>query len=121
MSTEDPIKHEKYKSFEAFWPYYLSEHQLITCRALHYTGTVSSASLLIYLMVTQQWSWLPMVLITGYGPAWIGHFFIEKNRPATFTYPWWSLLGDYKMFYLALKGDVRSELSRFLGSDSAFK
>lgn len=107
-----------FQSFQEFWPYYLGEHKLITCRALHYIGTVASAGLLILLIVTQQWAWLPLVLVAGYGPAWIGHFFVEKNRPATFTYPWWSLLGDYKMFYMAIKGELRAELSRLFGAKS---
>ncbi len=69
-------------SFHEFWPYYLGEHRLITCRVLHYIGTIASASLLTYLLVIQQYHLLPLVLAAGYGPAWIGHFFIEKNRPA---------------------------------------
>jgi len=109
---------EKFQSFEEFWPYYLGEHKLIVCRALHYIGTVASSVLLVFLIIAQKWSWLPLVLVVGYGPAWIGHFFVEKNKPATFTYPWWSLLGDYKMFYLALKGELRGELSRLFGKAS---
>ena len=111
-------KADRFQSFEAFWPYYLGEHKLITCRALHYVGTVGSAALLVYLIATQQWSWLPLVLLAGYGPAWIGHFFIENNRPATFTYPWWSFKGDYKMFYMAVRGELRKELSRLFGAAS---
>ena len=118
MNMHEIETQERFESFEAFWPYYLGEHKLIVCRTLHYIGTVASAALLVYLIVLQQWAWLPMVLVAGYGPAWIGHFFVEKNRPATFTYPWWSLLGDYKMFYLALKGELRAELSRLHGKAS---
>jgi hypothetical protein len=122
----EQIKHQpingdggkQYHSFEEFWPYYLGEHKLISCRVLHYIGTVASAGLLIGLIVAQQWPWLPLVLVAGYGPAWIGHFFIEKNRPATFTYPWWSLLGDYKMLYMAIKGELRAELSRLFGAQA---
>ena len=108
----------RFETFEAFWPYYLHEHRLINCRALHYVGTVVSAVLLIYLVSFQFWSWLPLVLVAGYGPAWIGHFFIEKNRPATFKYPLWSLMGDYKMFYMAVNGELRGELSRLFGRQS---
>ena len=108
-------EYELFQSFEAFWPYYLGEHKLITCRVLHYIGTIASAALLVFLVATQQWVWLPMVLVAGYGPAWIGHFFVEKNRPATFTYPKWSLMGDYKMFYMAIRGELRQELSRLFG------
>lgn len=112
------VKTENFQTFEAFWPYYLGEHKLIACRALHYIGTVASAVLLVFLIATQHWSWLPLVLVSGYGPAWIGHFFIENNRPATFTYPRWSLMGDYKMFYMAIRGELRGELSRLFGTQS---
>jgi len=108
----------RFETFEAFWPYYLHEHRLINCRALHYVGTIGSAALLIYLVSFQFWSWLPLVLVAGYGPAWIGHFFIEKNKPATFKYPLWSLMGDYKMFYMAVNGELRGELSRLFGRQS---
>jgi len=118
MSNGSTNQDDKFKSFAAFWPYYLGQHRLITCRALHYVGTVASAALLIFFIYSKQWAWLPMVLVAGYAPAWIGHFFIEKNRPATFTYPWWSLKGDYKMFYLAIKGDIRPELSRLFGKNT---
>lgn len=118
MNSASKTDNERYQSFKEFWPYYLSEHKLITCRALHYVGTIASATLLIYFIVTQQWALLPLVLIAGYGPAWIGHFFIEKNRPATFTYPWWSFMGDYKMCYMAIKGELRGELSRLFGAGS---
>jgi hypothetical protein len=114
-----PLKNdERYASFIEFWPYYLSEHRLKKSRALHYFGTVASNLLLIYFVVNQNWVSLPLVLVAGYGPAWIGHFFVEKNRPATFTYPWWSLVGDYKMFYLAATGQLRAELSRLFGRDA---
>ena len=105
-----------FKSFQEFWPYYLGEHRLINCRILHYIGTIASATLLVYFLVTKQFAMLPLVLVAGYGPAWIGHFFIEKNRPATFTYPKWSFMGDYKMCYLAATGQLRSELSRLFGA-----
>lgn len=118
---EQTTTDDKFQTFEAFWPYYLGEHKLITCRSLHYIGTVGSAALLVFLLFTQQWSMLPLVLVAGYGPAWIGHFFIEKNRPATFTYPWWSLIGDYKMCYMALKGELRTELSRLFGAEAQKK
>jgi hypothetical protein len=109
---------ERFQSFETFWPYYLGEHKLKACRALHYIGTVGSAFLLVFLIASQQWSWLPLVLVAGYGPAWVGHFFIENNRPATFTYPRWSLMGDYKMFLMAVRGELPGELSRLFGAHS---
>lgn len=116
--TTETNKTLGFSSFQEFWPYYLGEHRLIKCRVLHYIGTVASFSLLVYLLLNQQWVWLPTVLVAGYGPAWIGHFFIEKNRPATFTYPKWSFMGDYKMCYMALRGTLRQELSRLFGAQT---
>lgn len=118
MATPPSKPETRLSSFTEFWPYYLGEHRLKKSRALHYFGTVFSNVLLVYLVVTQNWAALPLVLVAGYGPAWIGHFFIEKNRPATFTYPWWSLAGDYKMFYMALTGQLRGELSRLFGKEA---
>lgn len=98
--------------FQSFWPYYLAEHRLPACRLLHYLGTATATLTLIGLMAAQAWAWLWLVLPLGYGPAWIAHFFIEKNRPATFTYPRWSLIADFKMFALAITGQLGKELQR---------
>jgi len=110
-----------FNSFQEFWPYYLGEHRLIKCRVLHYIGTVASTLLLLFLLASQQFVWIPLALVAGYGPAWIGHFFIEKNRPATFTYPKWSFMGDYKMCYMAFTGQLRGELSRLFGNAGTHK
>lgn len=106
------------KSFEEFWPYYVGEHRLPSCRAVHYVGSLLAPSVLIAIIVTGSWAWLPIILVAGYGPAWVGHFIIEKNRPATFTYPVWSLMGDYKMLGLALRGKMADEVTRLYGSPS---
>lgn len=90
---------KKYKSFKEFYPYYLSEHRDTTCRILHFIGTTCFFSLLalaIYYRWTWQWIFLP---ISGYGFAWVGHFFFEKNKPATFQYPLWSLASDFKLYF----------------------
>ena len=100
------------QSFAEFWPYYLAEHRLPACRALHYLGTSAASIGLLVLLALAAWQWLWLVLLLGYGPAWIGHFVIEKNRPATFTYPRWSLLADYKMFGLFLTGKLPAEMDR---------
>lgn len=109
MSSTDRIQ-----SFAEFWPYYLGEHRRPVCRAWHYLGTTASLAALGVIVVTQQWHWIWLVLVAGYGPAWIGHFVFEKNKPATFKYPLWSLLADYKMYYLALSGQLRKELDHHL-------
>lgn len=99
-------------SFDAFWPYYLAEHRLPFCRALHYFGTTMATTLFCWFIATGQFSSLWWVLLAGYGPAWIGHFIIEKNRPATFTYPRWSLIADYKMMWYWLSGQLAEEMQR---------
>lgn len=106
------------KSFEEFWPYYVGEHRLPSCRAVHYVGSLLAPSVLVAIIATGSWAWLPIILVAGYGPAWVGHFIIEKNRPATFTYPVWSLMGDYKMLGLALRGKMADEVTRLYGSPS---
>ncbi|MDP2344590.1 MAG: DUF962 domain-containing protein [Deltaproteobacteria bacterium] len=91
-------------TFAAFWPFYLSQHAVPLCRHLHFVGTVAILSNAVYAAVTMQPLFLLLTPLLGYGPAWFAHFIIEKNRPATFTYPVWSLLGDFKMFGGMLTG-----------------
>ncbi len=104
---------KRFTSFKEFWPYYLSEHRLPSNRLLHYVGTYLSLAFLLIAISTQQWWLLLAALLTGYGFAWIGHFFIEKNRPATFNYPLWSFLADYKMCYFALTGKLKQEWPKY--------
>ncbi len=95
------------KSFAEFWPFYLKEHSNPLNRRLHFVGTFLAHIILIYSIATQQWGLLWIIPILGYGFAWVGHFIIEKNRPATFKYPVWSLMGDFKMFYWMLLGKLK--------------
>jgi len=104
---------QKLLTFQQFWPYYLGEHRSPSCRAWHYLGTAASIVAVLILLISQQWQWFWLVLIAGYGPAWIGHFQFEKNRPATFRHPVWSLLADYRMFGFALTGRLRQEYQKF--------
>ena len=80
--------------------------------AVHYVGTIASAALLIWAIASQNWWWLLGGPVFGYGPAWFGHFFIEKNRPATFEAPLWSLMSDYRMCGLFLSGRLGDELMK---------
>jgi hypothetical protein len=98
----------KYETYKEFFPFYLSEHSNSFNRFLHYLGTVLSVTLIAALLVTRQWSYLWLVLIVGYGPAWIGHYIVEKNRPATFNYPLWSIRGDFHMLSLKLRGKLQT-------------
>ena len=101
-----------YSTFSAFWPFYLREHSLPRTRALHYIGTSLVVLLAIAAVVTGTW-WLLLALpLAGYFFAWIAHFRVEKNRPATFTYPLWSLFADFRMWWLWLTGRLGPELDR---------
>jgi hypothetical protein len=98
---------ETFRSFGEFYPYYLSEHRDRTCRRLHFVGTAFVILLLVYALSTGQWAFLWLLPLVGYGFAWAGHFFFEKNRPATFQYPLYSLIGDFVMFRDILTGRIR--------------
>lgn len=95
-----------FSRFRDFYPYYLSEHTHPTCRWLHFIGSWLVLAVLAWVLLSQQWAGLLLVPVIGYGCAWVGHFFFEKNRPATFTYPGYSLLGDWVMFKDILRGRV---------------
>ncbi|WP_428821125.1 Mpo1-like protein [Microbulbifer sp. MCCC 1A16149] len=96
----------KFDSFKAFYPFYLNEHSNLTCRRLHFVGTALVIGLLIAALVTQRWGLLAVLPVAGYGFAWVGHFFFEHNRPATFKNPFYSLWGDFVMFKDMLLGRI---------------
>jgi hypothetical protein len=103
---------KRIESFADFWPYYLQEHAKPLTRAFHYVGTgLSSLALLGFVLTGNLWLLLAYP-VTGYGLAWVGHFFVEKNKPATFTYPFWSLLCDYRMVFRWLIGRLAQDLER---------
>ncbi len=97
----------KYASFNEFYPDYLNDHKNRVNRRLHFVGSALSVITLGYALLA--WALWPVVaaLLIGYGFAWTGHFFFEKNRPATFTHPWYSFLGDWFMFRDMLVGRIR--------------
>lgn len=94
----------EFESFADFYPYYLEEHSDPRCRALHYTGSLLIVALAVYILAFRVWPLLWLVPVIGYGFAWIGHFFFEHNRPATFKYPLYSLIGDWVMLKDFLTG-----------------
>jgi len=100
---------ERYASFRDFYPYYLSEHRNTTCRKLHFAGSTLVLALIAAALATQVWWLLALVPIAGYGFAWVGHFAFEKNRPATFKYPGYSLMGDWVMYWQLLTGKIAFE------------
>ncbi len=109
----------EFQSFEEFWPYYVGEHSDPRCRAMHYLGTGLSLACIGTAVVTANPLFLAAVPVVGYGAAWVGHFVFEKNTPATFEHPLWSLRGDLKMFGLALRGKMGDEIARVQSMQSA--
>lgn len=99
-------KRPEIQSYEDFWPYYVSEHRDPTCRKLHFIGTS-----LVMGMALNPLLW-PALPLAGYGFAWVGHFKFEKNRPATFDYPLYSLRADFRMWRKILLGKMPSELAK---------
>ncbi len=95
---------ERYKSFSDFYPFYIREHQNRTCQRIHVVGSALVLVVLAIAIVTLNPWWLLAMPVIGYGFAWVGHFFFEKNRPATFKYPLWSLMGDWRMFFEMVTG-----------------
>jgi hypothetical protein len=95
---------ERYRTFRDFYPFYLSEHRHPVCRRLHFAGSALVLAAIAAAIVTRNAWWLVAAPVVGYGFAWAGHFFFEKNRPATFTYPFYSLVGDWVMFRDIVRG-----------------
>ncbi len=105
-----------FQTYQDFWPFYVSQHRNRLCRNLHFLGT-SLVLLMLVLAVMNLNAWLLLAMpVFGYGFAWVGHFYAEKNRPATFTYPIWSLMGDFQMFYFMCQGRMDEEVRRVQNS-----
>jgi len=103
---------KQYQSFKEFYPFYLSQHQDAVCRRLHYLGSTIILVVFINTLINQNWwqlVWLPFI---GYGFAWLGHFVFEKNRPATFSYPLYSLMGDWVMYWQMIKNKLASAFNQ---------
>jgi hypothetical protein len=97
---------DRYRTFRDFYPFYLSEHRHAVCRRLHFAGSMLVVAAIAAAVVTRNAWWLVAAPVAGYGFAWAGHFFFEKNRPATFSYPFYSLLGDWVMFGDIVRGKL---------------
>jgi len=95
-----------FTSFSEFYPFYLAEHGNRVCRRLHFIGSSLVIAVVVLALATGQLRWLWLAPVAGYGFAWIGHYRFEKNRPATFKHPLYSLLGDWVMYGQMLRGKL---------------
>ncbi len=100
------------QNYTEFWDYYVQEHSKPLTRLLHYIGTSLGIILLAFFITRGQWYFFPIFFVVGYSFAWFAHFVIEKNRPATFKYPVWSFISDFKMIWYMATGRMGGELAR---------
>ena len=98
---------KKYTNFKDFYPCYISEHSHKTTKLLHFIGTTFSLYFLLNFFLSFEIKFIFYSLISGYGFAWVAHFFIEKNKPATFTYPFYSFIADHVMYIEIIRGKHR--------------
>jgi hypothetical protein len=105
--TDHTASHGRFASFGEFYPYYLSEHRDRTCRRLHFVGTSLVLLVIALALATLNARLLLLAPLAGYGFAWVGHFVFEKNRPATFSHPFYSLAADFVLFRDILTGRIR--------------
>ncbi|RZI85167.1 MAG: DUF962 domain-containing protein [Rubrivivax sp.] len=97
----------RFQSFKDFYPFYLSQHSDPVCRRLHVAGSLAVLVALMAVVLSGQWWFLLAVPFVGYGFAWVGHFVFEKNKPATFSHPVYSFMGDWVMLWQVLSGQLK--------------
>lgn len=102
---------KQFSSFREFYPFYLTQHANLTCRNLHLVGSLSGLVMVVLATLTGAWWWVLAGIASGYAFSWTGHFFFEKNKPATFNWPWYSFLGDWRMVWDALTGNLPAPLN----------
>lgn len=106
---------ERFETYSEFWDFYVAEHSQPLTRYLHFVGTLLGLVLLVWLIRRGVWYYFPLSLLVGYAFAWFAHFFVEHNQPATFKYPLWSFISDYKMIFYMLTGKMDAEVRRVTG------
>lgn len=99
-------------NYEEFWLFYVREHSRPLTRGLHFAGTSLGLILLFWLIWRGTWYYFPACFVIGYAFAWFAHFVVEKNRPATFKYPLWSFISDYRMMWYMITGRMGREVRR---------
>lgn len=115
------MSQERIKSFEEFWPFYVKQHSKKATRTLHFIGTTAALGCVAWGLVLRKPWIIACAPVAGYGPAWISHFFIEKNKPATFTYPMWSLYADFVMWSKTIQGTMDAEVAHIMERDEQEK
>jgi hypothetical protein len=103
---------ERIENYQEFWDFYVQEHSQPLTRYFHFVGTQLSLVTLVWILRSGNLIYLPLTLVVGYAFAWFAHFFIEHNKPATFKYPLWSFISDYKMVFYMLTGRMNREVER---------
>ena len=103
---------KKIETYAEFWDFYVDEHRQPLTRYLHFVGTMLGLVLLVWIIRSGNWLYLPLCFVIGYAFAWFSHFFVEHNKPASFQYPFWSFISDYKMMWFMLTGRMNREVER---------
>jgi hypothetical protein len=103
---------EQPATYTEFWDFYVQEHSQPLTRVLHFIGTSLGIILLVWFIARGTWYYFPVCFVTGYAFAWASHFIIEKNKPASWTYPFWSFISDYKMMWYMMTGRMGKEVRR---------
>jgi hypothetical protein len=109
---------QRIQTFAEFWPFYVGEHRKPLTRTLHFIGTTGVILCLVAAAITGRGLYAAVIPLCGYGFAWTAHFFVEKNRPATFSYPLWSLAADFVMYKKMWTGEMSGDVERILGATS---
>jgi len=111
------MSEQRFRTFDEFWPFYVKEHQKKATRILHFVGTTGAMACVAGGLLTKRRWLLALAPVVGYGPSWIGHFFVEGNRPASFKYPVWSLRADLVMWSKMVRFQMNDEVERVLRED----
>lgn len=106
------MSEKKIENYSEFWDFYVAEHSQPLTRLLHFIGTSLGIVLLVWFIRNGTYLYIPLCFVVGYAFAWTSHFFVEKNKPATFKYPLWSFISDYKMMFFMLIGKMNAEVER---------
>ncbi|REJ79269.1 MAG: DUF962 domain-containing protein [Acidobacteria bacterium] len=101
-------------NYSEFWDFYVLEHSKPMTRYFHFVGTLLGMVMLVWFVGNGNFLYIPLCFVVGYAFAWFSHFFIEKNKPATFKYPGWSFVSDYKMAWLMMTGRMEAEVERVI-------